>query len=135
MFKRFALIAILAIATFVGAHAHLAEAPETVAPGETFTFTLTEPIELLFSEFRVFAISEEEAETFSEADFIALLDTEAEEGVQGVEVTQDKELDYKFHITFENELEPGTYVLVWNVLSIDTHSSKEHYVFEVVAAN
>lgn len=135
MLKRFLVIAIFALVAVVGAHAHLSEAPETITPGETFTFTLTEPIELMFSEFRVFAITSEEAETLTEDEFLAFLNRSEEDGVQGVEVTQDADANFRFHITFAEELEPGTYVLVWNVLSIDTHSSKEHYVFEVVASN
>lgn len=133
MLKRFTALLVLALIAVVGAHAHLGEAPESITPGETFTFTLTEPIELMFSEFRVFAITDEEAETLTADEFLAFLDLNEDEGVQGIEVTEDADAAFRLHITFAEDLAPGTYVLVWNVLSIDTHSSKEHYVFEVVA--
>lgn len=135
MFKRFVLIALLALVSLVGAHAHLADGPETVTAGEPIVLTFTEPIELLFSEFRVFAITEELAETLSAQDFVAFLERGEDEGVAGVSVTEDTEAAFIFHMEFAEALGPGTYVIVWNVLSIDTHSSREHHVFEVVEAN
>lgn len=131
MFKRLLLIALTAVISLAGAHAHLADGPETVEPGETITLTFTEPIELLFSEFRVFAISEDDVEQLSDEDFVAFLDRADDESVAGLTVTEDEELAYVFHLTFEDALESGTYVVVWNVLSIDTHSSSEHHVFTV----
>lgn len=131
MFKRLLLLAFAAVISLAGAHAHLADGPETVEPGETITLTFTEPIELLFSEFRVFAINADDAEQLSDADFVAFLDRAEEESIAGLTVTEDEEFAYVFHLTFEEPLAAGTYVVVWNVLSIDTHSSSEHHVFTV----
>lgn len=122
-------------------HAHL----ETGAPAENATvhewpetvrLQFTEPVEVGSSVFKVYPLdadaSDDPAElgTAVRALFERVLPLRRDEedrvdaGVLTTKATADE-----VHIALQEDAAPGTYVVMWRVLSVDTHVVAEYYAF------
>lgn len=122
-------------------HAHL----ETGAPAENATvhewpetvrLQFTEPVEVGSSVFKVYPLDTDgiddpaELGTAVRALFERVLPLRRDEedrvdaGVLTTQATADE-----VHIALQEDAAPGTYVVMWRVLSVDTHVVAEYYAF------
>ncbi|WP_276957211.1 copper resistance CopC family protein [Allomeiothermus silvanus] len=135
--KHLALLAALATGAAL-AHSLLAEA--TPAPDTTLKhlpatvqLVLSEPVEMAFSVFKVYplgskdlASAKREAASLFKAALEAKNDQEqrADAGVVGNPRTAAR-----VELKLKENLKPGAYAVMWRVLSVDTHTSQDFYVF------
>jgi methionine-rich copper-binding protein CopC len=135
--KHLALLAALATGAAL-AHSLLAEA--TPAPDTTLKhlpasvqLVLSEPVEMTFSVFKVYplkskdlASAKREAASLFKAALEAKNDQEqrADAGVVGNPRTAAR-----VELKLKENLKPGAYAVMWRVLSVDTHTSQDFYVF------
>jgi methionine-rich copper-binding protein CopC len=134
-------ILIAAIAGVASAHAFLKSAD----PGEDSTvialpkevhLTFTEPVELRFSIFKVYRLDAapgaEQRQLNAAAGTLVsdVLQKRGDETVradQGISNTTRTTTDVT--VKLKPDLDPGAYVVMWRVLSIDTHTTQGFYVF------
>lgn len=135
------------------AHAYLDQASpdrDTVVTGplSTVELSFTEPVEVPFSIFKVYRLpddgspSADDLANLSEdqwLDFRArasalvsqslqLRGDEADRADQGLVETPFRPSD-TISIQLGDRLDPGIYVVMWRVLSIDTHTTQGFYIF------
>lgn len=102
---------------------------------KTIQLELAEPVELKFSTFKVYALP-------SKSSDLKALHAEAGtlvEQVLGLKGDQNSRADTglttsaetasRLEIKLKDGLQPGAYVVMWRVLSVDTHVSKDYFVF------
>jgi copper resistance protein C len=139
---------LLALLTFVGAasaHAELESA--SPAEGETVTsmpaevaLTFTEPVEVRFSLFKVYSLdadvdmAEEAAQRRLNGlagQLVAeVLEAQGDDEARadtGVAATERTSTDIV--LPLKDTLEPGPYVVMWRVISADTHPVEGFYTF------
>ncbi len=147
------LLALLALLLGGAASAHADMAQSTPAGNTTVTelpgavqLVFTEPVETLFSVFKVYRL---EADVDMAADSAwkrlnglagALVNEVLTANDAGAEARVDEGVETASATTAEvslslpDDLAPGVYVVMWRVLSIDTHSTQGFLVFEYVPA-
>ena len=147
------LLLALVVAASVGvvsAHAHLSgSTPATdsiIAAADspsTITLEFSEGVELGFSSFKLVPVEHEldvDADTYTMrlnalAAQIAgeVLAVRGEvEGEIAFELQPARGTVEKFELRFEEPLAPGSYALIWRVLSVDTHIIEEFITFTVL---
>ena len=130
------------------AHAHLdASVPAANAavtePVAAVNLTFTEAVEAAFSTFKVYRIAGSVDLTAENADMRlnALAATlvssyngsqEDGEGRVAVELASNSTDKALVTLAFPEPLEPGHYVVMWRLLSVDTHVVDGHFVFTVI---
>lgn len=131
----------LLLAQGAAAHAHLqratpAQESDVRRPIDQVTLTFSEPVEVLFSTFKVYALEPKE-------DVLATKAAASQLVSQVLTVRNDtrdpRRVDKGFSpargissevtIGLKDELDPGVYVVMWRVLSIDTHTTSGFYIF------
>ena len=147
--RRLLTLALLATLSVVSAHAHLAAsspAADAVVPtteaASVITLEFTEGVELGFSTFRLVPIEHQldvTDDTFA-MRLNALAAQKAAE-VLGVRGEVEGEIPFqlepargtveKFDLQLAEPLAPGSYVLAWRVLSVDTHVIEAFITFTV----
>lgn len=149
--RRLLLAALVAATVSVaGAHAHLAAASpaaDSVVPGDeapsVITLEFTEGVELGFSTVRLLRIEHEldvADPTFSmrlnalaaQVAREALAARGAVEGETLFALQPDKGTVESFELLLAAPLAPGSYVLAWRLLSVDTHIMEEFITFTVL---
>ena len=129
-----------ALIGFTLAHASLRSAnPDrnTVvkAMPKTVTLEFTEPFEVRFSSFKVYRL-DTKASTISEAQneaqalldrVIGLKDDLNARADQGTNLSDGTAA--RIELKLRDKLEPGYYVVMWRVLSVDTHTTEDYLVF------
>ena len=146
------LLALLLAASVsvVGAHAHLAgSAPaadsliEAEAAPNVITLEFTEGVELAFSTLKLVRVEhglDVESETYSmrlnalaaQVASEALAVRGEVEGEVAFELQPARGTEEKFELQLEEPLAPGSYALIWRVLSVDTHIIEEFITFTVL---
>ena len=135
------LLLLLALLLGFGqAHAYLTEAnPSPGAVLETqpglISLTMSEGVELKFSLFKIYRldpIPEDKKELARAAkallaEKIKLRNDEAERADTGLIEPQDRSTVIKLGL--KEGLEPGLYIIMWKVLSVDSHSSEDFSYF------
>lgn len=93
----------------------------------------TEPMEIRFSVFELYPLQENDTELTldDESHWMGYLQNpDLSDTLLGIEVASDAQY---VQISWHNSLDPGEYVLVWRVLSVDTHVSNGWLRFHVTA--
>ncbi len=106
----------------------------TVMPN-TIILEMTEAVELRFSTFKVYKLETRETEPRRvHADaanlmsrVLALKNDEAARADTGVATTEAT--SKTISIRLKPKLEPGVYVVMWRVLSVDTHTTQDYIYF------
>ncbi len=143
--RRLVLLAIPTLVGVVSAHAELVSASpaqgETVALAPTeVTLTFTEEVEVAFSTFKVYPLdvsldlTAENAELrlnglASQLVSEVLMAQGDEDARDDIGITPSDGSSETLILTLKDGLEPGTYVVMWRVLSVDTHSTDGFYTF------
>ncbi|HET8985723.1 MAG TPA: copper resistance protein CopC [Trueperaceae bacterium] len=143
------LLVIVALPSIAAAHAHLdASSPAANAavtePVDVVTLTFSEGIEVAFSTFKLYAIAGEVDLAAENADMrlnalaaqlVTSFNGTTDDGEGKIEavVSADPDDMTSVTITASEALAPGHYVVMWRVLSADTHVIDGHFVFTVVA--
>lgn len=145
-----ALVPLLALAATLGvgagaaAHAYLDEAAPAAdamlaEPPRAVTLRFTEPVEVRASIFKVYPLSPDEDPLRLRAQAARLVEEvlqlrgdEAHRADVGVEAPGREAAEIR--IVLKDDLPPGPYVVMWRVLSIDTHITWGHYVFTYAPA-
>lgn len=140
--RTFILTAALALSTVPGASAHAflnasapgADTTVTTAPRE-IKLTYSEPVEIRFSTFKLYRINapaggdaqalHAAAESLVAANLLKRGDEPARRDA-GVANTTRSSADIAVRV---KDLEPGAYVLMWRVLSVDTHTTQGSFIF------
>jgi methionine-rich copper-binding protein CopC len=136
------VLAVLAAGTAAG-HAYLRSAlpaeESTVASAPTeVRLQFTEPVEVRFSTFKVYPVPAEPgwdrrrlnaAAGAIVSNVLRRAGDEAERADDGLATTARTTTDVV--IRLKPRLTPGAYVVMWRVLSIDTHTTQGFYVFTV----
>jgi len=149
MMRRLLAVALLAALSLVSAHAHLgasdptadAVVPAAEAPS-VITLEFTEGVELAFSTFRLVPIDHEldvSDDTFAMRLNALAAQKAAEvlavrgevEGEIPFELQPARGTVEQFEMHLAEPLAPGSYVLVWRLLSVDTHVIEEFITFTV----
>lgn len=139
-----ALGAALSVSSAVAAHAFLDEsvpardAVVDVLP-ETVKLVFTEPVEVRASIFKVYPLEADDDPLRLRAQAARLVDEVLQ--VRGDEnrraddglVPAGRE-SAEIQIVLPDDLPPGPYVVMWRVLSVDTHITWGHYVFTYAPA-
>lgn len=139
------VVALLSLALTSGpalGHAYLRQATPadgarlTTAPTEV-VLEYTEPVEVPFSTFKVYKVATVEDPLQQRALASRLVsdvlrtrgdeDARADKGL--VEVPRRP--SERIRIQLRDNLEPGTYVVMWHVLSIDTHTTQGFHLFSI----
>jgi len=136
--KPLTFLAPLVLAGAAWAHSLLTQA--TPAPDATVKhlpatvqLVLSEPVEMTFSAFKVYplgskglAAAKREAARLFKTALEAKNDREgrADLGVVGSARTAER-----VELKLKENLKPGAYAVMWRVLSVDTHTSQDFYVF------
>ena len=136
------LLCALALAALGGALAHAylessspAGLSTVTAPLEKLELTFSEPIEISFSTFKLYPLALEPHWGVRELALAARelmrerLDARNDAG--DVEITVQADGRTTRHVTLEltEALPAGSYVVMWRVLSIDTHTTQDFLVF------
>lgn len=148
---RLLLVLLLAASVgVVGAHAHLADSEPAAdsliaadAAPSVITLEFTEGVELAFSTFKLVRVEHEldvESETYSMRlnALAAQIASEAlavrgeVEGEIALDLQPARGTEEKFELRLEAPLAPGSYALIWRVLSVDTHIIEEFITFTVL---
>lgn len=143
------LLVLVVLPSIAAAHAHLdSSSPAANAavaePVAVVTLTFSEGVEVAFSTFKLYAIAGEVDLAADNADMrlnalAAQLvtsfngTTDDSEGKVEAVVSADPDDKTSVTITASEALAPGHYVVMWRVLSADTHVIDGHFVFTVVA--
>lgn len=134
-----ALGLVFAAGTAASAHAFLeSSVPErdavlSVLP-EAVTLTFTEPVEVRASIFKVYPLEPDDDPLRLRAQAARLVDEvlqirgdEERRADAGVQAAGREAAEIR--IVLKDGLPPGPYVVMWRVLSIDTHITWDHFVF------
>jgi methionine-rich copper-binding protein CopC len=122
------------------AHAYLQssdpEAGSVVSELEVITLQMTEAVELNFSIFKVYHLPdapEAPRERLEAARAlmreVLLLRDDADARADAGVITEGRTSEM-IEIALKDALEPGVYVVMWRVLSIDTHTTEDLLIFE-----
>ncbi len=134
------LLTALALTGSALAHAELTAAVpaenSTVTAPRAVDLTFGEGVELRFSTFKVYPLNTSGSAQVLNRAADALMARVI--GVKG-DVAARADLGTKppvgaatrVHLTLKPKLAPGTYVVMWKVLSVDTHASSGRYLFTV----
>lgn len=143
--RRFILLTLLTLVGAASAHAELESA--LPAEGETVTsmpaevvLTFTEPVEVRFSLFKVYPLdadvdmAEEDAQLRLNglvgqlvSEVLEAQSDEAARADTGVATTERTSTDIV--LPLKDTLEPGPYVVMWRVISADTHPVEGFHTF------
>lgn len=135
-----AAIATFFVLSFVLGHPYLEtsnpEGGSTVAemPAE-IALTLSEPVELKFSIFKVWRLEDAPADRRALLEAAGALLEEVlplrddAERRADIGVLNEESSSAVIRIGMKEDLEPGTYVVMWRVLSVDTHTSGDFTLF------
>lgn len=141
------LVVLAAGPWFAAAHAYL-DASEPAAnaaatdPVTTVTLSFSEAIEVAFSSFKVYRLTAEVDLATADADMrLNALAAPLVTNYNGTAVDGDGKIDAEVTspaddrssvvLRFAGDLAPGHYVVMWRVLSVDTHVIDGHFVFTV----
>lgn len=138
---KYAIVALLALALggVALAHAYLeasvpaAHSRHSVAPTEV-SLLFSEPVEARFSLFKVYPLAvaptlgERETALAARALMREVLERRDDQGVP-ITVQAEGRSSAQVSLVFEEALPPGSYVVMWRVLSIDTHTTQDFFVF------
>lgn len=112
--------------------ARLDRAPQRVRLG------FTEPVELRFSLFRVYRLAAPpdapvvRLNALAVALFNEVLEGRADEGQRVDLGIENRERETReVVIRLKRDLRPGAYVVIWRVLSVDTHMTRGFFVFVI----
>jgi methionine-rich copper-binding protein CopC len=138
--KSLLLVCLVSLIGFSQAHSYLTAAvPPPGAVLETqpqvISLTMSEGIELKFSLFKVYRLDtipqDNKALVKAAKDLltekIKLKDDEAVRADVGVIAPQNRSKEIRLGL--KDGLEPGLYIIMWKVLSIDSHSSEDFSYF------
>lgn len=139
-----AAISVLCLAGVAAGHAYLktSDPPEdgaVSAPPREIRLTFTEPVEIRFSIFKVYRVEAEPGWDLRRLNAAAGTLTsqvlqkrgdEADRADAGLEVS-DRTTPAVI-MKLKPEVKPGPYVVMWRVLSIDTHTTQGFYVFTYI---
>lgn len=132
--------AILAVMSLGLTHAHATLADSNPSDGESIaastnqvTLTFVEPIEAGFSLFRMFSIDPLELDDPNQTEmhwhtYLQSRNTQTEI----TDITISSTDPATITISWPQQLAPGSYLVVWRVLSIDTHISNGYLRFTVL---
>ena len=133
-------LSLCSLPTITSAHAFLnASVPSAdgvvSAPLKEIRLTYSEPVEIRFSTFKLYKIPaaagadaralHAAAESLVGADLLKRGD-EAARSDAGVTNTSRSSADIVVRL---KDLDPGAYVLMWRVLSVDTHTTQGSFIF------
>ena len=142
------VLALLPLLGTAGAHAYLAatepaaDAVLEAAPAEV-KLIFSEAVEVAFSLLKVYRLDTDVDLTAENArlrlnGLAALLvnrelaSNEPSDNRVDVAISPERGTSAEIVLTLKGELPPGHYVVMWRVLSVDTHVLQDHYVFSVV---
>jgi copper resistance protein C len=144
-FIQVALLVSVFTSSFALAHANLeSTSPEegsTVTNLEQVSVSFTEDVQVDFSFFKVYKLADESGPKDSKEklrlnglagqllnDTITKQGDEAERADAGLITTEDT--SRTIELAMRPDLEPGVYVLIWRVLSVDTHVTQGFILFK-----
>lgn len=143
--RRLVLLAILTLVGMAGAHADLVSASpaqgETVASAPTeVTLTFSEPVEVRFSLFKVYPLdadvnmSEDNAQQrlngLAGQLVSEVLEAQGDEEARAdTGVATAERTSAEVVLPLKGNLEPGPYVVMWRVISADTHPVEGFHTF------
>lgn len=116
-----------------GPDAVVSERPEAVV------LTFTEPVEVRASIFKVYPLTPDEdplrlrAQAAGLVDRVLQLRGDEDARVDAGLVAAGREAA-EIRVRLQEDLPPGPYVVMWRVLSVDTHITWGHYVFTYAPA-
>jgi len=125
----------------VGAHANLvvsfpADGATVSAPPTEVILQFSEAVDVRFSTFKVYHLPAEEEDPLRLRAAAATLVSEvlrlrddAERRADVGAVTGAARYATQINIALKENLAPGNYVVMWSVLSVDTHTTQGFYVF------
>jgi copper resistance protein C len=139
------LLILLALGGFANAHSYLeTSAPtegETVSTLESVELTFTENVQVRFSFFKVYKLADtgnlsgekERLRLNGQAgtlinEVLAKTGDEADRADTGITTT--KREAKVINLALKEDLTPGIYVVMWRLLSVDTHTTQGFYLFE-----
>lgn len=102
-------------------------------PPKSVVLELAEPVEVRFSTFKVFALKARDlkaAKAEAEALFksrLSLRNDEDDRADAGLATTAATAA--RVEVLLKEKLGPGYYAVMWRVLSVDTHTTSDFYVF------
>lgn len=105
------------------------------APPSEIRVRFSEPIEVAFSNFKVYALSVSESDNAKAAaaelvaDVLQLRNDQDEPARVDVGVLAPTRSGSEIVVGLEKELAPGQYVVMWRALSVDSHTTQGFYVF------
>lgn len=131
---------VLGLAGVAGAHAYLDSSfpQENATTGAEFSEVIlrfTEPVEVPFSTFKVYPLAVDEEDPLRLRAAASALVQQVlnlrNDAAQRVDkgVTTKARISAEVTIALQEELPPGHYVVMWRVLSIDTHTTQGFLVF------
>lgn len=131
---------LLGASSLAGAHAYLdssfpAENATVASELNEVILRFTEPVEVPFSTFKVYPLASDEedpvrlraAASALVQQVLNLRNDAAQRADEGV--TTQARISAEINIALKKELPPGRYVVMWRVLSIDTHTTTGFFVF------
>lgn len=112
------------------------EAGSVVSELEVITLQMTEAVELNFSIFKVYHLPDAPEAPRERLDAaralmreVLLLRDDADARADAGVITEGRTSEM-IEIALKDALEPGVYVVMWRVLSIDTHTTEDLLIFE-----
>lgn len=144
MIRRLTLLTLLTFVGTVSAHAELESA--SPAEGETVTalptevaLTFTETVEVRFGLFKVYPLDAEVDMTEGNAQLrlnglagqlvAEVLEVQGDDEVRADTDVSTTERTAEVVLPLKGDLEPGPYVVMWRVISADTHPAEGFYTF------
>lgn len=133
------VLAIVGVSSVVFGHAHIESSePEADAvvhtPPDKVVLKFTEPVELGLSVFKVYPLPPADSADQLKGEaanlvgkVLLLRGDEAERADRGV--VGDFRQSADVEILLRESLQPGSYVVMWRVVSVDTHATQGHFVF------
>jgi copper resistance protein C len=134
--KRAALVLVTLIASVALAHSYLTRsspsAGQTVrVMPKTVALEFSEPMEIGFSTFKVYALPTSSNVNQAAAELrakVLMLKNDADARADAGWVSQVSPAA-KLELKLKNKLEPGWYVVMWRALSVDGHTTTDQFVF------
>jgi copper resistance protein C len=111
-------------------------AGEVVTALKTISLEMTEAVELNFSTFKVYHLPDAPEAPRARLDAArelmreVLLLRDDENARADLGVITDRRTSVEIEIALRDALEPGVYVVMWRVLSTDTHTTEDLLIFE-----
>lgn len=133
-------VLLLGLSGIAGAHAYLdssfpAENAAVASDLSEVILRFTEPVEIRFSTFKVYPLLVDEEDPVRRRAAASALVQQVlnlrNDAAQRVDngVTTKANISADVHIALKEDLAPGHYVVMWRVLSIDTHTTQGFIVF------